>query len=101
MKDWLRPAPDGVIILVAAAPRASRTEVAGVADGRLRIRLAAPPVAGAANEELERFVARSLGVPRSAATVTAGAAARRKTLRVRGVTVAAAQHLLESHGHRA
>ena len=68
-----------------AAPRASRTEVIGVVEGRLRIRVAAPPVEGAANEELVRFLARSLGVPRSAVTVTAGAAGRRKTVLVRGV----------------
>ena len=92
--DWLAAAPDGVAILVAAAPRASRTEVAGVVEGRLRIRLAAPPVSGAANEELVRFLARTLGVPKSAVTVTAGAAGRRKTVVVRGVVPAAARGLL-------
>lgn len=83
--DWLRPAPDGVSILVAASPRASRTEVTGVAEGRLRIRVAAPPVEGAANDELVRFLARTLGVPRNAVRVTAGARGRRKTVVVSGV----------------
>lgn len=98
--DWLTPAPGGVRILVAAAPRASRTEVAGIAEGRLRVRVAAPPVEGAANQELVRFLARSLGVPRSAVTVTAGTAARRKTVVVGGVTEAAARRLLEEGAHR-
>ncbi len=93
--DWLAPVADGVRILVAATPRASRTEVAGIAEGRLRVRVAAPPVEGAANEELVRFLARALGVPKSAVAVTAGAAGRRKTVTVRGVTAAAAQGLLE------
>jgi len=92
--DWLRAAPDGVALLVAAAPRASRTEIAGVADGRLRIRVAAPPVEGAANVELVRFLAAVLGVSKSAVAVTAGATGRRKTVLVRGVTVAAACALL-------
>ena len=92
--DWLHPAPGGVTIAVAASPRASRTEVAGVADGRLRIRIAAPPVEGAANDELVRFLAKSLGVPRSAVAVTAGAAGRRKTVLVRGIAAAAARSLL-------
>jgi len=75
--------------------------VVGVVEGRLRVRLAAPPVEGAANEELVRFLSRSLGVPRSAVSVTAGAGGRRKTVLVRGVAPAAAQRLLEGHGHRA
>ena len=92
--DWLQAAPEGVTLLVAASPRASRTEIAGVAEGRLRIRVAAPPVGGAANEELVRFLARALGVPKSAVAVTSGTAGRRKTVLVRGVTVAAARGLL-------
>ena len=98
--DWLKIAPGGISLLVSASPRASRTEVAGVAEGRLRVRVAAPPVEGAANAELVRFLARSLGVPQSAVTVTAGATGRRKTVLVRGVAPAAAQRLLEGHGHR-
>ncbi|MGA2384398.1 MAG: DUF167 domain-containing protein [Gemmatimonadales bacterium] len=101
MNDWLTPVPGGIRILVSASPRASRTEVAGVAEGRLRVRVAAPPVEGAANQELVRFLAKSLGVPPSAVAVTAGAAGRRKTVLVRGVAPAAAQSLLEGHGHRA
>jgi hypothetical protein len=75
--------------------------VVGVVEGRLRVRVAAPPVEGAANEELVRFLSRSLGVPRSAVSVTAGAGGRRKTVLVRGVAPAAAQSLLEGRGHRA
>ena len=98
--SWLAPVPDGVRLLVSAAPRASRTEVAGVAEGRLRVRVAAPPVEGAANDELVRFLSRALGVPKSAVAVTAGAAGRRKTVLVRGVTALAAQGLLEGRPRR-
>ncbi len=91
---WLRELPEGVAILVTAAPRASRSEVTGLAEGRLRIRVAAPPVEGAANEELVRFLAKALGVPRSAVAVTAGAAGRRKTVLVRGIAAAAARSLV-------
>jgi len=98
---WLSSAPGGVRILVTASPRASRTAVAGIAEGRLRVRLAAPPVEGAANEELVRLLSRSLGVPRSAVAVTAGLSGRRKTVVIRGVTEAAAQSLLEGIGRRA
>ncbi len=92
--EWLKPVPGGVSILVTASPRASRTEVAGVAEGRLRIRVAAPPVEGEANEELVRFLAKALGVPRSAVEVTGGASGRRKTVAIRGVSEPAARGLL-------
>jgi len=101
VSGWLAAVPGGVSILVAASPRASRTEAAGIAAGRLRVRVAAPPVEGAANQELVRFLARTLGVPKSAVTVTAGAAGRRKTVMVRGVSPEAAQSLLETGGHDA
>ena len=64
--------------------------MAGLHGNEIRIRLAAPPVDGAANEALIRFVAERLGVARARVTLTAGAAARSKTVSVDGVTVAAA-----------
>ena len=75
-------------------PRARRTELAGRHGDALKVRLAAPPVDGAANEELVRFIAESLGVPRRAVRVTAGHTARRKTLEVDGVSQDAADRLV-------
>ena len=57
-----------------------------MADGRLRVRLAAPAHEGKANAELVRFLAAQLQVPRSAVSLVAGASARRKLVRVDGVT---------------
>lgn len=94
MSPWLRASARGVSIAVVVTPRASRTEVAGVAADRLRIRVAAPPVEGAANEELTRFLARTLGVTRAAVSVSAGASARRKTVVVQGVAAEAVLRLL-------
>lgn len=75
-------------------PRARRTAVAGRHGDAIKIKLAAPPVDGAANDELVRFVAQRLGVPRSAVTLTAGATARRKKLTVTGITTQAAERAL-------
>jgi len=94
MTGWLRETPAGIRLAVIAAPRASRTEITGVAEGRLRVRLAAPPVEGEANLELVRYLARTLGVPRSAVAVTAGAGGRRKTVEVRGIGASDARGLL-------
>ncbi len=85
-------------IVVHVQPRARRTEVAGLHGDAVKVRLAAPPVDGAANEELVRFVAEVLGVPRSAVRVAAGAASRRKTLEVEGVDGARARGRLLAAG---
>ena len=84
-------------IVVHVVPRARATEVVGRYGDAVRIRLAAPPVDGAANEELVRFLAERLDVPRSAVAIVRGASARRKTVAIDGVTTAAAvQVLLET-----
>jgi uncharacterized protein len=76
----------GVELDVHVIPRARKTEVAGLRDDRLLIRLAAPPVEGAANSALVAFVAEWLAVPRRAVQLVSGERSRRKRLFVEGVT---------------
>jgi uncharacterized protein (TIGR00251 family) len=80
---------------VHVVPRARATMVAGRHGDALKIRLAAPPVDGAANDELVRFLAEQLGVPRSAVTITTGHTGRRKTVKITGIETAAALRALE------
>jgi uncharacterized protein len=80
---------------VRVQPRASRTELAGRHGDALKVRLTAPPVEGAANEALARFLAGRLDVPRSAVRLEAGATGRTKVLAVTGIGVAAAMRRLE------
>ena len=80
-------------LVVHVVPRAKRTEVVGRHGDALKIKLKAPPVDGAANAELVRFVAEQLDIPRSAVTITAGRTARRKTLEIAGVDAAALRAL--------
>ncbi len=76
---------DGVLkFKVRVVPRASRSEIVGEHDGALRVRIAAPPVDGAANDELVRLLARAFGVPRGAIEITAGQTSKLKTVRVTG-----------------
>lgn len=83
-------------LVVHVVPRAKRTAVAGRHGDAVKIKLKAPPVDGAANAELVRFVAERVGVPRGAVTITAGHRGRRKTLAVTGRSAAeAARALLE------
>ena len=76
------------------APRARATAVAGRHGDVIRIRIAAPPVNGAANAELVRFLAERLGVARRAVTIVAGAAGRRKTVAIAGLATDAVHRAL-------
>lgn len=70
---------------VQVVPRASRSEVVGEHNGLLRVRLAAPPVDGAANEELIRLLAKTFKVSRSAVKIVSGHNARLKRVSIEGV----------------
>jgi uncharacterized protein YggU (UPF0235/DUF167 family) len=71
-------------------PRGGADRVDGVGeDGVLRVRVAAPPVDGAANEALCRLLADELDVPRGAVRLLAGAAGRRKLVELDGIDQAA------------
>jgi uncharacterized protein (TIGR00251 family) len=63
-------------------------------DGRLKIRLAAPPVDGAANAELVSFIAMRLGIAKSQVRVVAGQTSRRKVIEVDGVSQTAVEAAL-------
>ena len=73
-----------LVFAVRVAPRASRTAAAGEHDGALKVRVAAPPVEGAANEELTRFLAKSFGVPARAVEIVGGRASKTKVVRASG-----------------
>jgi uncharacterized protein (TIGR00251 family) len=76
---------DGTVDLeVLVQPRASKSELAGIVDGRLKIRLAAPPVDGEANAALVEFLAEKLGLPKKAVELVRGQTGRRKTVRLTG-----------------
>ncbi len=75
-----------LLLHILVQPRASRSEIVGPHGDMLKVRLAAPPVDGAANEELVRFLAKEFGVPQRAIEIVAGRSSRRKTIRVTGVT---------------
>ena len=86
---------DGVVrFAVHVQPRASRSEIAGMHGDAIKVRLAAPPVDGAANEALVELVADSLGVGRRAVRIVSGATSRAKTVEVEGVAAAAVRRLV-------
>jgi uncharacterized protein (TIGR00251 family) len=81
-KDWCGAVPGGIRIFVQITPNAKKSEVIGVLDDALKIRLQAQPIEGKANEALVRFLADLLDVPKSAVTITHGHTGRRKTIAI-------------------
>jgi uncharacterized protein (TIGR00251 family) len=86
----IAPVPGGIVISVRVIPRAARSGIAGTRDGALLIRLNAPPVEGAANDELVEVIAGALGVPARSVTIISGARSRNKRVQVGGIDVASA-----------
>jgi uncharacterized protein (TIGR00251 family) len=95
----------GAAIAVKVMPRARKTEVAGVMDdGTIKIRIAAPPVGGAANKLLIEFLSRALHVPGSQIDIIAGETSERKLISLVGISPeevdAAFQRLLAGEAAR-
>ena len=79
---------------VRVQPKASRNALLAGDEGRVRVALTAPPVEGAANEALVKYVAGLLGIPRRRVTLESGAQSREKVLRLAGLSPAEAARLL-------
>lgn len=85
MSEWYRVTADGCVTLTLhIQPGAKKTELAGLHGDALKIRLAAPPVDGKANEALLKFIAETLGMAKTAITLKSGHASRRKILEIKG-----------------
>ncbi len=94
--SWIEHHPDGSLVTVWAVPRASRTEIAGLHDGALRVRLAVPPEGGKANRELQTILKTTSGA--AAVELISGATSRKKNLVLRGVDPVDARRLLDTGG---
>ena len=83
---WLQEKADAINLAVKVQPRAAHTAVAKTTGPELHVRVAAPPVDDAANEELLRFLARVLACPRSAVRLVRGGRSRHKCVEIRGLS---------------
>jgi len=96
----LRPRGTGAAISVRVLPRAKKNELAGfMADGRVKVRLTAPPVEGAANRALVELLAQVLAVRAAAIEVVAGASGRDKIVSVVGLTPELVEARLRAAGN--
>lgn len=88
---FLHQQKDGsVLVDIHVMPNAARTEIQGLHDGALKVRLHAPPVDGKANDALQAWLAETIGVPKSAVALLRGASSRRKQLKVEAQAAARA-----------
>jgi uncharacterized protein (TIGR00251 family) len=77
---FLETKDDALILNVKAIPGASKTEFAGVHEGRLRVRIAAAPEDGRANGTLVAFLAKTLGCSKKEIVIKSGEKSRLKTV---------------------
>jgi uncharacterized protein (TIGR00251 family) len=86
---------DGAVTLdIVVQPRCAREGVGPVMGDKLKVSVNAPPVEGKANQAVQRVLAETFGVPRSAVTILRGETGKRKTVRIAGVTAAVAAQLI-------
>jgi uncharacterized protein len=83
-----------VTLDVRVIPRAKKNEIAGMRDGALLLRVAAPPVEGAANDAVIDLLASALHVPRSHIRIVSGEHGRRKRVAIDGLTADQVRALL-------
>jgi uncharacterized protein (TIGR00251 family) len=82
----IRETANGLEVRVHAQPRARRSELAGIHNGTLKIKIAAPPVDDAANRAIVDFFSALLDIPKSRVRIAAGLKSRNKTLIIEGVS---------------
>ena len=92
---FLREQGGEVTVAVRVQPRASKTELGPSLGAELKVRIAAPPVDDAANDELLRFLARLLGCPRGQVRLARGRTSRSKVVGIAGMPLAAIRARLE------
>ncbi|HEX9391781.1 MAG TPA: DUF167 domain-containing protein [Usitatibacteraceae bacterium] len=84
---WFNRAEGVITLSLHAQPGAKRTEIQGLHGDALKVRLAAPPIEGRANQELRRFLAELFQVPQRNVNLVSGEASRQKRFRIRGSAI--------------
>jgi len=95
VSDWYRRDGDVLSLTLHVQPGAKRTEISGLHGEALKIRLAAPPIEGRANEALLRFIADTFGVPMRQVELKQGGQSRHKVVMVTGSKVAPESVLIQ------
>jgi uncharacterized protein len=76
----------GVTLKIKVEPRSSRKGIAGVVGDAIKIKVNAPPVGGAANEELIEVLSEEFGIKKTSIRILRGMSSRNKVVEIEGVT---------------
>jgi uncharacterized protein (TIGR00251 family) len=76
---------NAIIFTVCVVPRASKSEIVGELDGALKVRIASPPVDGAANAALVKLLAKTFGVSKSNIEITGGQTSKTKQIKITNI----------------
>lgn len=87
----------GTLLFLYVQPRASKTKISGIHDGRLKLAVAGPPVEGKANKEVVKFLAGLLGVAARNLVLKSGAHGRKKVVAIENMDVDEVRVVLEQH----
>ncbi|MBN2242026.1 MAG: DUF167 domain-containing protein [Acidobacteria bacterium] len=87
----------GLELRLRVQPRAGRTEIAGVHNGALKLKVTAPPVEDAANRAVIEYLAGRLGISRSKLSILSGAKSRDKVLRIQSLSLEELRKKLDMH----
>ena len=87
MAEWYRRSGDVITLTLHVQPGAKRSEISGLHGEALKLRLAAPPVEGRANEALLKLIAELFGVPLRQVELRQGGQSRHKVVAVTGSTI--------------
>lgn len=83
--EWLQPTCQGFLLKLLVSPGAAKTHIVGPYGDRLKVRVAAPPSKGAANEALLAFLAARLQLPKNRLILKSGGKDRAKVVEVLGL----------------
>lgn len=89
-------AKNGAILFdVRVVPRSSKSEIVGPHDGALKVKLASPPVDGAANAELIKILAKSFGVAKSDVEIINGETSKNKRIKITNLSKSKFEELIK------
>lgn len=92
---WINGKGDSVELSVYVQPRSSKNAISGLFDDKIKVKLTSPPVEGAANELLIKFLSKKLSIAKSNISLLSGEKSRSKVLLVKGITESQVRKSLE------
>jgi uncharacterized protein (TIGR00251 family) len=92
----IKETEEGITFTIRVLPRSSRSEIVGLREDALKIKITAPPVEGLANEECIKFLARELRIPKSRISILSGHGGKKKVISIAGLNRRDIEALLPS-----